>query len=331
MIFKPTLEYRYDGITDSTAETRQQRAGVGLEAELPLTDLTLVGAVRYDNASITGAQSGHLTLFQLGIGTSRYWMKQFFVKGAVNLYGAKWMVGQRFTRVYPGFSVGYLIDGKHLLSLSYDGTVEFNDLGSVFDSNPYLSAGTVYRHTDRRQQAQLMIESDWADEVKTRLSATYANVNDYGLYTNPFSNGMFYLDYRGKTRLLNYQAEGFAKLTPNDYVAVKVLVHSTKNDLFQAAVPYLPQFELGGSLTHWFPFGLGLTPSVSYLHRRETDVVGSRTLPEVFLVGFNAEYDPVSQLRLFVRLHNITDAKYELWEGYQAPPFMITGGLSFRW
>jgi len=328
---KPYLGYRYDTITDSSAQTRQHRATLGVDAEMPFESVSLFGSLRYDNASMLGAHAGHPTMVQARVGTTRYWWDGFFVKGAAQFYAAKSMAGQKLTRIYPDVSIGYYVDNKHLASLSYAGSIEFVDLATKAGMNPYLSAGSVFRHTDRSRQIGLAVESDWTEDVRTKFNVSYQYVNDYGLYIDPLGTGIGTLNYAGKTTLWQYQAEGFAKLTPNDYVSGKVSVNSTDNSVTALAIPYIPEFEVGGSYTHWFPYNIGVSPSVSYTGRRETGSVVSQQLPGYFLFGVRAEYEPVIPLSVFIDLHNITNKKYELWKGYQAPPFMITGGVSFRW
>ncbi|MGH2569292.1 MAG: hypothetical protein ACRDGA_13220, partial [Bacteroidota bacterium] len=197
-------------------------------------------------------------------------------------------------------------------------------------ANPYLSAGSAFWHSDVKSRITFAIESDWSSAVKTQLSARHERVDMYALPADPFGTGIWQFAYAGTT-FLKFQAEGFAKLTPNDYVSATAAVNSTKNSISQGAVPYLPEFELGGSYSRAFPFGVALRSRLSYHHQRETDILLSQKLPGFFLLGVRADYELWSSLRVFLDLHNITDKKYEFWKGYQASPFMLTAGVSVRW
>lgn len=325
------LGYRFDTIDDSGVETRQHRVNLGTMGEYSFSNWALQGTLKYHNASLSGANSGTVSMLNFGLGTSRYWWNKFFLQGAAHLYVAKGMVNQNLTRIYPDVSVGYSLGDEHLVSISYAGSVEFLELASAFEAHPYLAANSLLRHTDRSRQVLGAVESDWSPSLRTKFSVSYEYINDYPLYADPFNTGIWQLSYAGKTRLWNIRAEGFAKLTPNDYVSAKVSVNSSKNNITQLSVPYLPEFEIVGSYTHAFPFGLNVSPRASYQHQRETDLTRSQKLPGVFQLGLHADYEPLTALRVFLDLHNITNKRYELWRGYQAPPFLVKGGVSFRW
>ncbi|HXG37264.1 MAG TPA: hypothetical protein VNL36_00695 [Bacteroidota bacterium] len=326
-----TLGYRYDTVDDNGIGTQQHRASAQGVVDVPLDPVALRGFLGYRNASLSGTLTESLSLFDVGLGTSRYWLNKFFVQGSARLFVAKGMLNQGFTRIYPDVSVGYLLENMHLISLTYTGALEFLDLPTALAWHPYLAAGTVYRHSDRARQAMAAVESDWSPSLRTKLTAAYEEVYDYPLYSDPLKVGIGQLTYGGKTRILSFRAEGFAKFTPNDYVGTKLLVRSTKNSVTQLAVPYLPVVEVVGTYTHAFPFGLNTSLQATYRGPQETDLVTSQKLAGYFVVDLVADYELFSSLRLFLNLHNITNKRYELWRGYQAPPFLISAGASYRW
>ncbi len=325
------LGYRYDAVDDNGLETTQHGVNIGTLGEYSFTKWALQGTLAYHNASLSGTNSGSVSVLNVGLGTSRYWWSKVFVRGAAHLYVAKGMVNQKLTRIYPDVTVGYSLSNEHLASISYAGSVKFLELASAFAAHPYLAANSLLRHTDRSRQVLGAVESDWSPGLRTKFSVSYEYINDYPLYADPLNTGIWQLSYGGKTRLWNIRAEGFAKLTPNDYVSAKVSANSSKNSITQLPVPYLPEFEIVGSYTHAFSFGLNVSPSASYQHQRETDLVSTQKLPGVFQFGFYTDYEPIAALRVFLDFHNITDKQYELWRGYRAPPFLVRGGASFRW
>jgi outer membrane receptor protein involved in Fe transport len=175
------------------------------------------------------------------------------------------------------------------------------------------------------------VESDWSPAFRTKLAAAVEEVHDAPLYSDPFMTGIGRLTYGGKTRILSFRAEGFAKFTPNDYVGMTLVVRSSENTATKLQVPYLPTVEAVGTYTHAFPFGAVAAVQVLYQGQRETDLVVSQKLAGFFLVDLGAEYDLFSSFKLFLKLQNITNKRYELWKGYQAPPFLFSAGASFRW
>lgn len=326
-----TIGYRYDTVDDDGIGTQQHRTSVEGFIDAPFGAFALRGSLGYRSALLSGTLSESISLFDVGLGTSRYWLKKFFVQGAARLVVARGMLNQHLTRVYPDVSVGYSFEGKHLFSLTYSGAVEFLDLPAAFAKYPYLAAGSVYRHSDRARQTVVALESDWSPSLRTRLDAAYEDVYDYPLYGDTLNTGIGQLIYGGKTRLLSFRAEGFAKFTPNDYVGTKVVIRSTRNSLTERAVPYLPTVEVVGTYTHAFPFGLHTSLQATYHGQRETDLATSRKLGGYLLIGLGADYEPFSSLRVFLNLHNITNKRYEWWRGYPASPFLISAGASYRW
>lgn len=331
LIWNANLDYRYDTVDDDGIGTQQHRASASVGGEYALRELAIRGSVHYRNATLAGQSSESISLFQANLGTTRYWWSTLFVQGSAHLYVAKGMSDQRLTRLYPQVSLGFLIDTRHLISLSLTGQVEFVDLPTAISSHPYLDAASAFRHTDRARQSLLAVESDWTPSLRTKLSVLYEDVYDYPLYGDPLKTGIGRFIYTGKTTLLHFRAEGFAKFTSNDYVGAQVRLLSSENSVTGLAVPYLPAFEMVGSYTHAFPFGVSVSTQAVYRHRRETDLAMSQKLSGFFLLDISAEYQPVSWLRVFLNIHNMTDKNYEVWKGYPAPPLLVTGGASVRW
>jgi outer membrane receptor protein involved in Fe transport len=54
------------------------------------------------------------------------------------------------------------------------------------------------------------------------------------------------------------------------------------------------------------------------------------TLPAAVLLGAGAEYRFLKNAGAFLRIENITDQEYELWQGYQERPFFMQAGLTLR-
>lgn len=325
------LGYRYDTVDDEGVGTQQHRAGMQAALDVPLGPVALKTFFSYRNASLSGTLTEGISLFEVGLGTSRYWVEKLFIQGSARLFVGKGMLNQSLSRLYPDVSLGYLLENLHLISLTYSGSLEFLDLPTALSRYPFLAAGSVYRHTDRTRQVSAGVESDWSPAFRTKLAAVVEEVHDAPLYSDPFMTGIGRLTYGGKTRILSFRAEGFAKFTPNDYVGMTLVVRSSENTATKLQVPYLPTVEAVGTYTHAFPFGAVAAVQVLYQGQRETDLVVSQKLAGFFLVDLGAEYDLFSSFKLFLKLQNITNKRYELWKGYLAPPFLFSAGASFRW
>ncbi len=329
--WKANLGYRFDTIGDNAVETNQSRVVFGALSEYPVLGTPIQARVSYQSATLSGANSGTTSLFHGSLSTSRIWWGSFFAQISAQFSSAVGMVNQSLIRLYPELTFGLQINSYHRATVSYGGGVSYLDLASAIQTAPYLGSNAQIRNADRQHRGSIVVESDWNSILRTTTSVSYERVNDLALLVDPAGIGFFQLFYGGVTELWNFRTESFAKLTPNDYVTATLSINASKNNVTQLSVPYLPDFELIGSYTHRFPVGIAVVPNLRYLDTREVGFLTSRQLPGHLLLGLQAEYEPISTVRLIIEIENMLDKRYELWKGYQGAPFLVSGGLSFRW
>jgi hypothetical protein len=329
--WKANLGYRFDTIGDNAVETNQSRVVFGATSEYPVLGTPIQARVSYQSATLSGANNGMTSLFNGSLGTSRIWWNGFFAQVSGQFYSAVAMGNQSLIRLYPELTLGFQINANHRGTVSYGGSVSYLDLAGALQNAPYLGTNTQIRNADRQHRGSIVVESDWSTMVRTTTSVSYERVYDLALLEDPAGIGFTQLQYGGATDLWNFKTESFAMLTPNDYVTATLSINATKNSMTQLSVPYLPDFELVGSYTHRFPVGIALVPNFRYNHTREVGFLASQQLPGYLLLGLQAEYEPISTLRLIVEIDNMLDKRYEVWKGYQGAPFLVSGGLSFRW
>ena len=79
--------------------------------------------------------------------------------------------------------------------------------------------------------------------------------------------------------------------------------------------------------------GLQVSPSLRYVGKRVTDLyVDAGSQPKLYGVfGLRVEYVPLKSLSIFADGQNLTDTRYEEWNGYRAAPFVVTAGIGYRW
>ncbi|MBI3585970.1 MAG: TonB-dependent receptor [Ignavibacteriales bacterium] len=327
------LSFRFKNfvVTDSSTNTTQNRFDIGLESRFQVWNAPLVSKIQFYTASLSQTQSSTLSYLELSIGNSPVWWNKLFLQASANLYVSQGMQNQQLTRVYPHVSIGYQLFKQTTLLASYRGSVNFATLDSHIEQYPYLSANAILLYPDIPVDVTGALETNWSEHVRTRLSYHYQEIEGYNLLTDVASPGIWSFFYGGKTTVATFQTDLFAQVYPNSYFAVVLAVNSTKNSVTQDRVPYKSDFELSASYSYTFPFGLRIEPRANFVDRRNVDVFNSAKLPDYLLLSVRGEYAVMMPLSIVLDLHNILDRKYELWRGYQAPPFMIAFGLTYKW
>ncbi len=96
-------------------------------------------------------------------------------------------------------------------------------------------------------------------------------------------------------------------------------------------VPYVPDLELGGSLSVGPYSGFNGTVSARWIDERFTSISPEKALGSYFLLGIEASKTIGSYIAVFVRGENLLDEEYQVWEGYDMPDLAIYGGVRGNW
>lgn len=318
-------------ITDSSNNTTQNKFDIKLQSRFPFGRTAIVGNVHFSTVSLSQTQSNTLSYLEISAGNSSIWWDRFFLQASANLYVTRGMRNQKLTRLYPHVSIGYQLFKQTTLLASYKGGVNFSTLDSHIEQNPYLSANAVLLHPDIPVDITGALETNWSEHVRTRFSYHYREIEGYNLLTDVASPGIWNFFYGGKTTIATFQTDLFAQVYPNSYFTVGLAVNSTKNSVTQDRVPYVSDFELSAAYSYTFPFGLRIEPRANFVDRRNADLINSAKLPDYLLLNVRGEYAVIERLSIVLDFHNILDRTYELWRGYQASPFMIALGLTYKW
>jgi hypothetical protein len=325
------LRFSSDVVADSSADVTDLRFDLTAETSIPLWSTSVLGRIQFTASSLTGSSSASLPFLEVTIGSRRLSWNRFFAQVSASAYLAKGMLDQNLTKVYPNATVGYQFPASTVLSVSYAGGVRYNALADFIRAHPYLSGASLIRHSDVPVDVSGVLETDWDEVWRTRLSARYQSVRDYPLYTEGGMGGIWSTVYQGTSSLMNYQADLFANFDSNSYFALTAAWNVTKNSTTQLKIPYIPEFQITGMYTRTILPGLSVSPWLSFVGRRAADLSGGARLPSYLLTGLKADYSGLGSLHLFVDVQNVTDKKYEEWRGYRAAPFLISVGTSYHW
>jgi hypothetical protein len=318
-------------IGDSSSTIRETQLHIGGMSNLILGSVPIDGRIDFSLASYSGSGGGSLPYLDASLMTQRLWYGNFFLDASVHFYLAQGMLSQKFARVYPHIEAGYKVFENTIASASYLGRVQNNTLASLLQVQPYLSAISTIRQSELPLDLTLALETDWSNSWRTRFSARFQSVRDYPLLTEAGSPGIWTTAYGGTTSVATYQAEIFAKFDANSYFTMSLEINDSKNSVTTLEVPYLPDLRLSGGLSLEVARGLRLLPTIAFVNRRVPDLYVPSKLKEYADLGFRGEYSAFKSLTLFFDCRNLTDSKYEEWNGYRAVPLVVTGGIGYRW
>ncbi|MCX6133788.1 MAG: hypothetical protein NTU47_08250 [Ignavibacteriales bacterium] len=330
-------------VADSSGSNTETQFNLGFESNVLVGSFPLDGKIDLSLASIAGSGSGALPYLHVSLLTPKHWFGDIFVQGSVHLYVTQGMLGQKLARVYPNVEVGYRIVEGSVLSAAYRGKVQFNTLANLIETNPYLSASSIIRQSDIPLNLSFALETDWNEVWRTKFSARFQSIREYPLFTEgglgpviplwgaPGHRGIWVTDYIGTTAITSYQAEVFAKFDANSYFTLSLELNTSKNSKTQWEVPYLPEVRLGGGFLMEVLRGLTIHPTVAYVGLRVPDLYEPSKLKEHVVLGVRGEYSALRFLNIFLDIQNLTDSKYDEWNGYRAAPFVMTAGIGLRW
>jgi outer membrane cobalamin receptor len=174
-----------------------------------------------------------------------------------------------------------------------------------------------------------------------RVYFKYQRIRDFPLYVDPSTLNYImifpapYADwavrYDGTTRIAALNAEVLVDLTQMDHVSGTMIILSTHNSYTGDQVPYLAPVTITGSYTHQFPFGLSTQLGVRFVGERQIALSGGPRLNSYSLLDASAEFSFTKDLGIFLRLNNILDQRYSIWNCYQELPFSVLGGITVKW
>jgi hypothetical protein len=326
---------RVTSVGDSGNSVAETQFRFGVRSNVLVDAFPVDGRIDISFASISGSGSPTLPYVEASLMTPKHWFGGFFVQGSTHLYVTQGMLSQKFARFYPHIEIGYRILEGTILSASYVGGVQFNTLADLIVERPYLSAKSTIRQSDIPLNLIAALETDWSEIWRTRISARFQSVHDYPMITEGGGalahKGIWMTDYLGTTSIATYQAELFAKFDANSYFSLSLEANSSKNSTTQLQVPYLPEFRLRSGLSLQVARGWQVHPTFAYVGRRAADLNVTTKLDEFSVFGVRSEYTVWKSFDVFIDLQNLTNYRYSEWNGYRASPFVLTGGIGYRW
>ncbi len=238
---------------------------------------------------------------------------------------------QNETRLFPLMRIQFAINEQHRLVGVYEPSPAPITLVSSVDVHRFVSSRSTLRHAIWKNAGRFGIESDWAQNLRTRIELEAGTADDLAMPADSAGTGNWNLMYGGASTTA-FRAECIAKMRGNDYFSATVIMRASTNAASGLRIPYLPSVEGRLSYIAVMAPALTLRASLQIVHEREAAWAGpSATLPGYSVVDLHGSYALTSNVTLWTSVTNLTNAVYEHWKGYQEPPFRISAGAAVAW
>jgi hypothetical protein len=257
-------------------------------------------------------------------------LSDLYVQAALHLTWAKG-TGQNIVRLKPQIFATYPFSSKYLLFASYAPEIVPISLVKVLESNRYVSAFTAIQNQDITHAGELGVEALWTDDIRSRVAFQVHSISDYGILTDSTVQGVWEMQYHGRFTIVSFVIETFATLMRNDYFSSSLELQSLHHEVYGTYVPYVPSLEFSGYYVHEFTQQISGILTVHGVGKRYTDVNGNNALSAYMTMDIEGKYSAANWLDVKIQIKNITNKKYDVWQGYQEFPLMFLAGCAVRW
>lgn len=223
----------------------------------------------------------------------------------------------------------------------------FGSIASGFKAPSIYQLSMVLPNTTLKPEESVNYEAGINQQYKkfnNRLVFFYREIENGIDYNNgPWPNsGYFNFQrqiVRGLEYELNYNPAKQWNITANyTFLSVREATQSrhTFHDTVYTYALRRPKHNINFTTSYQFTEGLFASISAKYMGERN-DVGGTgymakdAELDGYFFINAYAEYKLKKQFRFFVDIQNISNEKFFDIRGYNAMPFMLTGGVTFTW
>ena len=308
------LENRFGVDATATTRVRSQDLRIGFLAHL--------SGMRDDNPQRTAplfVRGDAATVFPLGDAT------RLEAAAALYLYRGSDHAAQ--FRVYPSVMLRQRLDRDWSAFAGWQPTVIEQTLRGFLAVNPYLMLASNVRHTDAPLRFEVGAEFDDRQASSARVGISYLSTTSwprYSLLPDPVRQ-QWELRYDGRADILTVHAGLLHAFSSGTRIQAGLDLRTSSLGASAGRIPYLPDFSVRTLLSHDFPFGLRLQPSIELVGEQEAD---GGALPAFMLLGFDIEYRLLPNFGLFLRFDNLLDQSWERWPGYRERPFFMMGGIT---
>ncbi len=257
-------------------------------------------------------------------------LSDVFLQAAFHVTWAKG-TGQNILRIKPQLFARYSLTSQYSLFASYSPEIVPMSLSNILETNRYVSAFTAIQNQDITHAGELGVEAQWTNDIRSRAAFQVRSVANYGVFTDSVTSGIWNIQYSGRATFFAFVIETFATLARNDYFSSSLELQSMHHEVYGSHIPYVSSLEFSGYYVHDFTQQLSGMLTMHCVGKRDADVNGNSTLPAYVLFNLQGQYAALRWLDVKLEIKNITNKKYDVWQGYQEFPFMFLAGCAVQW
>lgn len=239
------------------------------------------------------------------------------------------------SKIYIGPSVTIEHPLLDILTLTIKGNAEpyVKTVEQLHTNNRFLNVGNELRHSYRiNGQGEASLE--YANHGRLNLGIQYENTSDQPIFARELRfSGTQQLFY--ETNYVDtYNARAYAsvvhQIIPDRFtVSGKVYLQSPQIQNEDRRIPFEEKIGVNS--------GISVRPIDKITFEAWADYVGSRKtyhsnekLDGFFLLGGQADVEITDRFGAYIKLVNLLDQNYEVWQGYTERPFQAYGGITVK-
>lgn len=310
--------------------------GIFGEARTQWKNYQLFGSVEYKTSGIAmvlppNTESHSPEWFRLELKGSSFLTPSLEAALTVRQYIYRGNLAAAGGRFCPELGVRYFVNESVTMFAKAGPSVERNSLGRLLAANKYVRSTVETRPTEIPFSVTCGSEVSFSEKMEGRGAVVYSRSQDYPVCVELGSAKVWDVMYLPNVSIVNFSAQGLYSISPANMMFLDISTASASAEDSANSVPNLPSFTLSGAYRHSFRDGAAIELVVGYVSKRWKDFAHSHANAGYLVVGGKAEYMVIDNLRAALKVENLLDQRYYVWDGYSERPFFVSLGLSFNW
>lgn len=280
----------------------------------------------YDN--IATASENWMTA-RGGVTYERLFNYRTKVTGDASIYYTKDALDSNF---YVGPSIMVEHPVMNMLTVTVKGSAQpyLKTVEQLHSENRFISVNNTLQHS-YRIKGSAEVRFDYHDLGSVNFGMQYENISDYPIFARSQTvggYGFYEAIYRDVYKIRAYLGATHQLIPEKFWINGKIYFQSPK---IQGG-PRLPYEEKVGVNS-----GMHIRPLDKLSVEAWADYVGTRTtfrtneeLDAYLLVGGKVDYQITERFGAYIKLVNLLNQEYEVWQGYTERPFQAYGGVTVK-
>lgn len=329
------VKWSGNSLNDS-ADVSENDFGVTASGSTEKEDVRLNGSVEYLASSIStpsfpGADLHSPQWFTMKLSGMKMLSPAFQASLALQQYFYRGVVSALSGRFFPQAELRYFMNSITTFSFSIAPDVVRNTLATLVHANNYVLDAAYVRPSEIPFSISLGSEVTPNDVVQGRASLSYRTVQNFPLFVELNSAKVWDVVYLPTVSVARVEIEGSYAFSPENSATLTASLNSTKAKDSSGAVPNIPALSLGASYWRSLGNGIDIEGYVQYQSKRWKDFTHTASNAGFIDIGGRGEYQFAENFQAVLRIDNLLDQHYYIWDGYVERPTFISVGVTYKW